>query len=212
MRKSKIEAELLGAVGDFEEKKNEDRQDYLERLMKAVSKVKDPVWETLSTEAQNWNNAAAQSYKDEYELDDFPDLEEEARSSRVSPVEETSLAPEEPADAPAEKELVHAGEHVNGHRQSSKVSGHATRGRPKKKLVLRESAEFSVNPNSKKISPCNIIKRMVVRKPSATVQEIKQKLDEHGLRVTDITISTLRSSTRDTLRVVNEEGAGHFEL
>ena len=179
--------------------------------MKAVSKVKDSVWDTLSTEAQNWNNAAAMSYKDEYELDDFPDLEEEPKSSRVSPVEETSLAPEKPDDAPSERELVRAGEHVNGYRQPPKASG-ATRGRPKKKLVLLESAEFAANPNSKKISPCNIIKRMVVRKPSATVQEIKQKLDEHGLRVTDITITTLRSSTRDTLRVLNEEGAGHFKL
>lgn len=64
----------------------------------------------------------------------------------------------------------------------------------------------------RKSSACHVIKTLVVKKPTITVQEIADKLKSNEMKVSNVTIATLRSDTRDTLRVVNELGIGEFKL
>lgn len=67
-------------------------------------------------------------------------------------------------------------------------------------------------PKTRKASACHTIKTLVAKKPSMSVEEISEKLKSTGMKVTNVTISTLRSDTRDTLRVLNELGIGEFKL
>ena len=76
MSESKIENELL-EVAKLKSKNNEERQAYLSRLMRAVAKVSDGVWNELSTEAQDWNNNAAQAVQNGTDIQEFPDMEVE---------------------------------------------------------------------------------------------------------------------------------------
>jgi hypothetical protein len=171
MLESKIEQELL-EVSALKVKKNEDRQKYLERLMRAVSKLPDPDWEGLSKAAQDWNNGAAEAHKGGSELEDFPDYEE---------VEE-ELADDEEEAAPAEK--------------------------PAKKK--EEAPTKSYAP--RKVSACHTIKKLVAKKPDISVSDLSEKLKGEGFKVSDVTIATLRSDFRDSLRVLNELGVGKFAL
>lgn len=162
---SEIEKELL-AVGKIKKKiPGEDHQKYLTRLMKAVSKVSNDVWEQLSTEAQDWNNDAAEAFKAGGSIENFPDYEGPEIEAR--PIkEEDEEAPPPPRNP----------------------------------------------PKTRKSSACHTIKTLVAKKPSISVEELSEKLKAQGYKVTGVTISSLRSDTRDTLRVLNELGIGEFSL
>lgn len=183
---SKIEQELQTAT-KIAQKKNEDPQKYLTRLALAVTKLKDPEWEALSSEGQEWVNGAAEVIKSNkttsavlgdknyVELEDFPDFEE-VHDEQV----DDSSHPDDEEEAPAPKKP-----------------------EPKKN-------EVHVAP--RKQSACHMIKKIVVKKPKITVAELSEKLKADGLKVSDVTIATLRSDLRDTLRVMNELNLGKFEL
>lgn len=159
---SEIEKELLSAT-KMKSKKDEDRQSYLVRLMRSGAKLADADWEALSSEAQDWNNGAAESHKGGRKIDDFPDLPE---------------VDEEPEEVVEEK----------------------IPEKPKAERVGRKS------------SACHVIKTMVVRKPSISVAELIEKLKGKSLKISDVTVATIRSDTRDTLRVLNELELGTFHL
>lgn len=105
MRESKIEKELLELTA-LKPKKKEERQEYLSRLMRVVSKLPDPDWEGLTTEAQDWNNAAADAVTNEDEIQEFPDYVE---------IEE-DVPEEEPV---VEKKRTRAAPIVQQHRKAS---------------------------------------------------------------------------------------------
>jgi len=186
MTVSGIELELQ-EVSEVQQKKKEDRQAYLTRLMRQVSKVEDDIWGSLSKDAQDWNNEAATAFKEGREIDDFPveDEEPEIEETAVEPPEgDTEGVPQEEEDTENEVSVPE----------------------PEKQPVMRTKVR------GKNTSACHTIKRMVVKKPHITVDEITSKLKVLDLKVTPVTISTLRSSVRDTLRVLNEEGLGTFKL
>lgn len=159
---SAIEKELLAVSKIRKKTPGEDHQKYLTRLMKAVSKISDSDWEQLSSDAQDWNNGAAENHKAGAKLENFSDYD-------GPEIEEPE---KEPEDAPPPKE----------------------------------------KPRKRKTSACHTIKIFVIKKPSITVEELGKKLENAGLKVSNVTISTLRSDVRDTLRVLNELGVGEFTL
>lgn len=195
MSESKIEQELL-AVAATQPKKKEDRQKYLTRLMLAVTKIPDADWEGLSTESQDWVNGGAEAHKanaglkpDEegyVALEDFPDYKE---IDDNPPVDE-EVDEEEAAPAPA-------------------VKAKDKKAEPKKVEVAKPPVG---NGTGRKVSACHTIKTMVVKKPTISVAELSEKLKASGLKVSDVTIATLRSDLRDTLRVMNELNLGTFVL
>jgi hypothetical protein len=205
MANSKIEAELL-KVSDLETKKKETRQDYLERLMLTVAKVPDQVWTDLSQEAKDWNDEAAEAYNAGMEIGDFPDFEEEEELDDFEATQQVDDETGEVTEVKAEEAAEAEDMQPEGKR----------RGRPPGPKVDHKAAIKEFGPprrsSAKRVSACHIVKKMVVRRPTISVNEILDKLKENNLKVSPVTVATLRSSIRDTLRVVNEEGVGQFQL
>ena len=188
---SKIETELLEATG-LKEKKTEKRQDYLGRLCRSVAKVPDEVWEGLSTAAQNWNNAAAERLKDGGNIVDFSDVKVATKPVEKVDEEVDEEIDEEETSAPV----------------ATKPAKPEKAAKPEKEKVV-----LTHTPGTpRKVSACHTIKKMVVKKPQITVAELSEKLKAAGLKVSDVTIATLRSDLRDTLRVLNELNIGSFTL
>ena len=183
---SPIEQELL-EVTALKPKKNEDRQKYLTRLMLAVTKLPDPEWEGLSKDAQEWTNGGAEAHKAGDEVKEFEDFVEEAEDEEVDEEQAEEVAKPEPVKA---------------------KTNSATK--PKKEEVKEVKKSPSVAP--RKVSACHMIKKIVVKKPTITVAELSEQLKQDGLKVSDVTIATLRSDLRDTLRVLNELEMGNFSL
>lgn len=189
---SAIEQELL-QVTALKPKKNEDRQKYLTRLMLAVTKLSDPDWEGLTKDAQEWTNGGAEAHKAGSEVEDFEDFVEEAEDEEVD---------EEQVEGVEKPQPVKAKTNGNGVAKT-KSNGH-------KEEVKEIKKSPSVAP--RKVSACHMIKKIVVKKPTITVAELSEQLKQDGLKVSDVTIATLRSDLRDTLRVLNELGIAEFVL
>lgn len=79
-----------------------------------------------------------------------------------------------------------------------------------------EKPKATVNTNTvrvgRKSSACHVIKMFVIQDPKITIPDLSTKLKGKGLKVSDLTVSSLRSDVRDTLRVLNELELGNFEL
>lgn len=95
---SKIQKELATAT-DLSTKRGEDRQEYLARLMKAVSELGDKDWDGLSKEAQDWFNDAADAKNAKAKsLPDFPDAAPaDEPEEKEAPKTRRGAAKEEPA-------------------------------------------------------------------------------------------------------------------
>jgi small nuclear ribonucleoprotein (snRNP)-like protein len=72
-----LKKELVGATG-VKEKRNEDEQDFLGRLVTGVANLDDSGWEELSPEAQDWYNDAAGAANKNKPIASFGDEELEA--------------------------------------------------------------------------------------------------------------------------------------
>ena len=76
----------------------------------------------------------------------------------------------------------------------------------------RKTRGQAKNNGTRKVSACHKIKTIVVKNPKITVDALSQKLKDIDLKVSDVTIATIRSDTRDTLRVLNDAGMINIEL
>lgn len=83
--------------------------------------------------------------------------------------------------------------------------------KPNGKKVDKEPKNIPMQSN-RKASACHTIKKIVAKNPTITVAELSDQLKGQGLKVSDVTIATLRSDFRDSLRVLNEIGIGKFSL
>lgn len=178
-----IERELAAAT-KLKARKNEDRQDYLTRLMKAVSRLDNDPWGDLTTAAQDWTNEAAKSYNEGTPIVDFGASGGEVEVPKEEAPEEVQNAPEEPSEA----------DEVQGVSPSESPTEEMEE--PSKPVRGRAGATRK--------SACHMIKTWVVKDPKITVKDIAAKLRSKGLKVSDVTIASLRSSVRDTLRVMRE--------
>ena len=88
---SKIKKSLEAAT-EVTQKAKEDTQDYLKRLVRAVSDLDDAGWESLTPEAQDWFNEAADLLNKKKDMPSFPDAKDEAPKTR------TRATKEAPAD------------------------------------------------------------------------------------------------------------------
>jgi len=95
---SAIYLELSEATG-LSIKRGQDHQAFFVDLIKAVANLKDPEWDKLSAEAQEWYNAAAEAKNKKKEIEAFPDLqadeekEEPRRSNRRRSDDENEAKP-----------------------------------------------------------------------------------------------------------------------
>lgn len=78
-----IELELLRVIKndgtELKKVKDEDRQDYLVKILKVVDKIigeDDDLWESISREAQEWITQGIHDYEREKIIEDFSDKEE----------------------------------------------------------------------------------------------------------------------------------------
>ena len=95
---SKIQAELALATGvNLARGESIIDVSYLKRLIKAVADLKDPAWNDLSKEAQDWFNDAADKANAKKDIPAFPDAEsdddEKPRTRRRSAEPEPEQAP-----------------------------------------------------------------------------------------------------------------------
>ncbi len=108
---SKIQAEIVEAT-DLSTKRGEDRQAFLERVLRAVNELSDPDFAGLSVAAKEWANKAADAKNSKAKsLPDFPDqpAAEEPPPARRRATQEEPEQPEEQKQAEIKEKDVREG-------------------------------------------------------------------------------------------------------
>jgi hypothetical protein len=78
--------------------------------------------------------------------------------------------------------------------------------------LVEEKVDTRVRVSEKRISACSMVKEMVLKRPSISVDEIMDHLKKKDLKVTPVTVASLRSSVRDVLRTINKLKLGNFQF
>lgn len=195
---SAIEKELLD-VTKMKPKKGEDQQAYLHRLIGVVQDLKDEEWEALSNEAQTWVNDGAEAIKkngNEAEIEPFPDAEEPAdeESAQDDSTTETESEQEESVDTKSKAKAKPAAK--------SAAKPKAAAAKPAEKAKEKKPA---AGPKATGIKVQ--IKKMVLKKPTISVDEIEERLGKDGTKPSRLTISAIRSEFRHSLFVLRDAGA-----
>ena len=219
---STIEQELLTAT-KLKTKKKEERQEFLHRLTDAVQDLDDDDWKGLSTEAQKWVNAGAAAVKTDGEdatIEEFPDLEDEEEGAQE---EESPEADEEGTEEEDEEES----ETEEPEEESDVAETKTTKKAPPKKKAAEKPAAKAAKPEKKTpAKPAEkkaaagpkatgikvLIKKIVFKNPTISVDDLIEKLGKDGTKPSKLTVSAIRSEFRHSLFVLRDLGALKSEL
>jgi hypothetical protein len=175
MTMSSMEKTLQTATG-VKPKGKEDRQIYLGRLLEAIAGLPGDKWEELSTEAQNWYNAAQTEVNEDRPVPEFP--EDEAAAEQAPAAKPAAVKAKEKPAAPA----------------SAKTKQPEAAAKPNGgKKILTGGAQ-------------TLIKQAIIKNPAITTEEITEMLAKKGLRTSPLTVSTIRSDFKHSIRVLQDSG------
>lgn len=193
-RKSIIEE--LCDILDIEQRRNEDRQKFLLRLVTAAMDCSEETWESIPEPAQNWVNAAKEADEKKKEITD-PEEPKGSGNDRQRKEKETT-------------EMATAKGKTGGRNGAGKDKDEEKKVEAKKddKKAGAKSAgkkEEKKAPAKKGTSKRRSIKQLVVKSPGVSVEKLTNQFGgKDGL--SDLTISSIRSDTLDTLRVADDAG------
>lgn len=257
MAKMTIIEQCVDATG-IKDKKGEKRQDYLDRLVKAVQDLGDDDWDKLSESAQAWINKAAKAVNADKDIDEPADYKPAADADDDKPRSRRGRDDEgddegegdddakgkgkgkakggdkDDEDKPRSRRGKEADDDDKGksRRRGSGDEGdddkakgkdkdedkpRSRRGRDddaegddakdKDKGKAKDKAEKEKPVKKKSGEGAQAsIKRAVIGSPNASTEDIVAKLGKKGIEVTNSAVSTIRSGTLQTLRLVKEIG------
>jgi hypothetical protein len=208
--------EILSAATEITQEKGEDRQAYLTRLHDAATELDESGWDDLGEPAQLWVNKATKAEQANKEIPEFPDVEPTDDDEEEEVEEE---AAEEEADTESDSEESNEEDDVTDTDTETekppkkKPAPKAAKPAAKKAAAPKAAAKekpakkaVKADGGSKATSARRLLKQFVVKKPSITVDDLMERAKKAGHKLSDIYISSLRSDTRDTLKVAKECG------
>lgn len=196
-----LEAELLDATGV---RKNKDRQTTLEKVCEAVSKLSDDDWAALSPEAQKWYMKAAKAYKAEQDLPDFPEAQEVGPSDDESEdVEQEASDRDQKESDPEEQENDMPTSTAKKKAVAKKANGRVKPAAAAKKSVSSGPRRGGEGRKSGSVIR-TLIKEVMMKNPAISSEDIVDKLSKRGLKCSKLSVDTVRSEFRHTLRFLND--------
>jgi hypothetical protein len=163
-----------------------------------------PVEEEAPVEAEDEPLEAAEAEPEEAEVEDAPvDAEEVAFEEDEPPVEVEEpvvAAAPKPSQKPAVKTPSKAP--VRKPPPAVKTPSKA----PVKSIKAKDDGEVTRPPKPAAPGASTTIKRMMIRNPDVTNAELMEKLKEKHIDVTPISVSTIRSDFKHSIKVLQEAG------
>lgn len=216
------EEALLRKMVATKPKAKEPREDFLARLLDGVEKLEDKDWEKMGQEpggtaAQQWCNDAVDARKGEKELPDFvaaadeeADAEDDAEGEADDVAEdeaedEAGAADDDEEDKPVKKAKAKVVAKTKVKAKAAKVA----KAEPEEKEAPAKSlrAKSAKLPSNGPIDGIKVrIKDLVIDEPNIPLEDLLAKLSKGGDKMSRMTVSSVRSETRHTLRVLKQKG------
>ena len=217
---SALEKALLKATAAKPQKSGEDRQKFLLRIMLAVQKLPDEDWESLAAieGAQDWFNAATDADNAEKPVPDFPDAEADAEADAE---EDEDQGEQEDEDNQEEDEMAKTAKKAKPPAKgasakkepAAKPAKAAAKGADAKKPAKDAEKKKPAAAPKKGLSMRRTLKMIVIKTPKMPVDELIALLEKKGYKSpSKLTVTSIRSDTRDTMKVLNEAGLTNIEV
>lgn len=238
---SEIEKALLKATGVKPQGAKEDRQKFLVRLMVAVTKMDEEGWNALEATAgaQEWHTAAVDADNDGKDVPEFEDAEgeadvdaeaedaedgddvgddeaEEDESAEDDEEEQVEDKPKKAAkpDKGTAKKTAKAEKPAKAEKATKPAKEKAAKPTKAEKVKPEKAAkEKTTKAAPKGNSMRRTLKMIVIKEPTITVESLITKLEAKGYKSpSKLTVTSIRSDTRDTIRVLNDAGKTNIQL
>lgn len=221
---SKIMKEISKLTGTGLLDRGEDAQEYMKRMLSDANKMSDDEWDRLSPEAQLWINDAQKAENDGVEIPVFPDVlkpinEAVDKMSEEEALDDLKNAVNSEDEKPAKPKK----------KTTSSTKGKSTTPPTKKKPSMTAKKKPSDAPAKKaptkndkpkkasskpgiirrEAGAQDFIKQEIMRNPHITREELHEKVKKKGFKVSSLTVSTLRSGFRNSLKIIRD--AGHLK-
>ncbi len=227
-----IREELLEATG-MKPKKTELDAELIKRLAPKIEGLEDSEWENLSTEAQEFYNSVVEAARvhsngEVLKLSDddvpaFPDEDDGEVKDDEDDNEDDGKPEEDDEDSESDDESGEdeaTEEESKGEEVMEKKTKPATKKKvaekdklAKKIKVAAKVATVKGNGTGKKtLSMRRRLKQLLIKKPALGVDELIAKLEGEGFKATPMTVGSIRSDTRDTMKVLVEAGLLNIQL
>lgn len=180
------------------------RDEYLRALVKAASDLPDNKWGMLKEESQNWATSNIRAIKAKKDLADFPDAEDAADDQRSNQRSESRRDDDEQQEQDVAKKKGGAGGGAakSASAKTSKANGNGKGGGDKPATKTVKASGKGDGPSAP-----TLIKTMCLKNPEITTKDINKKLTERGFKLSDLTVSSIRSAFRHSVRILDEAGA-----
>lgn len=210
---SKIRKELEKAIGTKQEK-DEDYQEYIERLADESDGLSDDDFDGLSEEAQGWLNTAVSALDKNKEVKDFPDNKAEEEEKKEKPSKKEKKEKKAPKSKPAKKEKEkeveeEAEEEVEEEpkkEKPSKKEKKAPAKKAEKKADKPEKEKKEKAPKKKRVSAISRIQFYTCKHPKMTKEQIGEKVAKEGLEFKDNTLSIQYGQAQSIMKILTELG------
>lgn len=214
-------------------KANEDRQDYLKRVMKVLQEYTDDEWDAIPTDAQNWANAAAKALNDDTDLPEFPGFKPEkaGKAAKKEEAEDEGEGEDAGGEDEDESEDDSEDEDEEEKKPAKKVAPKKTDRQGPKKAVEKEkpkakagkegNGKKSDKPEKKAAKPAKDddkkkrggpdglkvrIKKLILKNPSIGTEDLITAMTTDDEIPSKFTISNIRAEFRHSLRVLADMG------
>lgn len=194
MAKMSVYAELCAAAA-MPEPKDATNQTFLAKLWKAIDGLDDKDWELLGEPAQKWANSAAAAKKADK---DFPLIKDAPKPSSA----EEEAGEDEAGEAPVAKKAV-AKKGAAAPKKAATPPAKKAAAAPAAKKAAASGAKKAAGEKPKK-SMLRSAREIICKAPHLNVEQIIAKLETAGYEAAPVTIGTIRSDTRNTLKIAQE--------
>lgn len=190
---SKVMKEIAKVTGEGARDENETTQSYMNRLLASIRHLTDDEWGNLSPDAQEWSNSATKAENDDQPLPDFPDVRKEPESEQEdSPPPKTRSAKKGNGVVP----------------MSTKKKKKKTAPLIKKSMggTSTKKTNTTVLKKSKTLGAQDFLKMEVLNDINISSDDLMLKLKKKGFKVSNHTVSSMRSSFRNSVKMMQDAG------
>lgn len=187
---------LFADIYGIRQQKNEDRQDYFNRLITKVNDTSDEDWERLTDDAGKWFNKAVKPWAARKAVPEFPDATDD--------VEHTDNEEHDQSELPDNDE---AEDTVSTAKKKKRTGGSKKAASAKSRSSTAKKKTTGVKATTGALEPSgsSVVKRAMLRNMRATPQELQEVLKKKGMKLSPVRLSIVRSEFRHSIRLLQED-------
>jgi hypothetical protein len=194
---TQIEIALQKATG-LSYNNDDDRQDYLVQLMARAYDLSVEEFNELPKGAQHWVNDAIKARNDKISLVDFKVTNGKADDHDDAPA--TQEAPVQKSKVTKQKKEVKVKKEVKAPRPRE------VKPKVKPPKIGKVNDTFDENKPQRRVGAQSLIKRLVLKDPKISVDDLLDKVKGQGFECSRLAASTIRSGFRHSIKIIQEEG------